>query len=78
MKNRFSWKCGDCGATSKKEPHWSLTEHMAARHGKRWAGEERGFVADEPAVCHCGLEMDKHYAFENHMAVEMIRHDDDH
>lgn len=44
MDTRFSWKCPDCGETSRREPHWRLDDHMAQRHNKRWAGEGVGFI----------------------------------
>ena len=30
------WKCPMCRMTERKEPHWSLGEHMEVRHNKVW------------------------------------------
>jgi len=43
---RYSWKCAECGETSRREPHWSLVEHMKTRHQKEW-DKELGFVQIE-------------------------------
>lgn len=35
-KHTFSWKCQDCGMTSRREPHRRLCDHMESSHGKAW------------------------------------------
>jgi hypothetical protein len=37
------WKCRDCGMTSRKEPHNTLSDHMEIAHGKRWCESTRAF-----------------------------------
>ena len=44
IKTEFSWKCGQCGMTSRKEPHRRLADHMHAEHGMLWSDSENAFV----------------------------------
>jgi len=37
------WKCSDCGMTSRKEPHKTLSDHMEIAHRKRWSEELQSF-----------------------------------
>lgn len=41
----MSWKCRDCGMTSRKEPHRRLSDHMLLAHSKVWSEDERAYVA---------------------------------
>lgn len=40
----FSWKCRDCGMTSRKEPHRRLQDHMHLTHGKVWSDAQNQYV----------------------------------
>ena len=40
----FSWKCRDCGMTSRKEPHRRLSDHMSAVHNKVWSDDASAYV----------------------------------
>ena len=44
IKLDFSWKCGQCGMTSRKEPHRRLADHMHAEHGMVWCDKQNAFV----------------------------------
>ena len=40
----FSWKCRDCGITSRKEPHRRLSDHMMVVHDKVWSDDVNAYV----------------------------------
>ena len=67
---RNSWKCPDCGETSRREPHWSLAEHMKTRHEKEW-DEQLGYVkAGRPTTDEESAEALTHNFFHNQFTEE--------
>ena len=47
IKTDFSWKCGQCGMTSRKEPNRKLEEHMNAVHAMAWSDEKNTYVIEK-------------------------------
>lgn len=43
----MSWKCPDCGMTSRKDPRHSLSGHMYQQHGKSWDNARNAYTTQQ-------------------------------